>query len=260
MTRSVSAICSMGAAALSLAIPSSALTATSLGSTFPPSEACAENTTYIQTTSPGSAYAAPSDGVITRWSYYAGSDPVVPTVSVRFKVGRATPGSDLSSWALALQIVGESASETAIAGQLNTFPTRVPVKAGDFIGMYLGGSNDRFTNCADTSSGYYNHYDDTYVAAGSGDVFLREQGRDDVAAVLESDVDMDGLGDETQEPCPANPALQSPCPNTQTTTATTTATGQRTAALKKCKKKAKKKHWSKKQRKKCKKQANQLPV
>jgi hypothetical protein len=234
----------------SLAIASGAVAATSLGSTFPPSEACGENTTYLQTTSPGSAYTATSDGVITRWSYYAGSDPLVPSVNVRFKVGRATPGSDLSSGALGLQVVGESASENAIAGQLSTFPTRVPVKAGDFIGMYLGGSNDRFTNCADDSSGFYNHYDGTYVAAGSGDVFLREPGREDVAAVLEPDVDMDGLGDETQEPCPANPAQATPCPAPSTTT-----TGRRAAALAKCKK-----SHSHKKRKKCRKKANQLPV
>jgi hypothetical protein len=75
MIRSVNAICSMGAAALSLALASSAGAATNVGSAFPPTDACSEDTTTIQTTSPGDAYAAPSDGVITRWSYYAASSP-----------------------------------------------------------------------------------------------------------------------------------------------------------------------------------------
>ena len=164
------------------------------------------------TGSPGNTYTAPSSGVISRWSFQAGSS--VPE-SVKLKVGRAAPGTNLSAPTVDLSVTGESASEVLVTNSLNSYSTRVSVQQGDFLGIYLGGID--YVPCGDQSStGFVDHYNVSDVLAGTNATFTREtEGQVEVAAVLEPDADHDGFGDETQDQCATNAGTQGPCTATQ---------------------------------------------
>jgi hypothetical protein len=229
------------AAAMAVA-PTSASAATNLGSTFAPG-ICGQDTTYIQTAAPGNTYTVPFNGVITRWSYQAGATNV-PT-SMKLKIGRVAPGTDLSMNAT-VTIVGESTAQTPTASAVNTYPTQISVQAGDHIGEYLNGGT--FVGCSRSDATYTDHYFVADVAPGSSDTFTVENLQQDISAVLEPDCDHDGLGDETQDP------------NTSSCNPPAAPTGQRAAALRRCKKRAHKRDWSHKRLKKCKGKAKLLPV
>ena len=82
------------ATAVVLLSPTSVGAATNLGTTFDPTDTCAADTTYLITGSVGNAYTVPFSGVISHWSFQAGSG--APD-SLRLKVGRAATGTDLSA-------------------------------------------------------------------------------------------------------------------------------------------------------------------
>jgi hypothetical protein len=174
-----------------LAVPASVGAATQIGQTFLPNDNCGGPVTALQSTSPGSSYAAPSDGVLTSWSFQADS---TPPSQMKLKVGRHVGGNDFL-------IVGESQLESTGASQLNTFPTRVSVHAGDAIGFFLSGEG----NCSrGPLAGFAFHQivgsdpppDATVTFSPAIGTQL------DVAASLEPDCDQDGFGDETQDPNP----------------------------------------------------------
>jgi hypothetical protein len=167
----------------------SALAATPLGQTVG-SMFCSQPQTLFQTTSPGINYSAPSPGVITSWSYQA---PAAADIRpIELKAARSAGVNDLT-------IVGESERVTPTTPlAVNTFPTQVPVQAGDVIGLYLpnagrcGVSNPDFAihrilDGVDRPPGDTS----TYTAADNVQV--------NVAATLEPDCDSDGFGDETQD-------------------------------------------------------------
>ena len=174
--------------------------------------------------------------MISRWSFQAGSS--VPD-SVKLKIGRAAPGTNLSAPTTDLSVTGESASEVLVTNSLNSYSTRVPVQQGDFLGIYLGGID--YVPCGDQSStGFVDHYNVSDVLAGTSATFTREtEGQIEVAAVLEPDADHDGFGDETQDQCATNGGTQSPCPVT--------------SAKRKCKKHKKHHSAESAKKKKCKK-------
>jgi hypothetical protein len=230
------------AAAALIAAPSGASAATQVGQTVDPSSSeCSQNLTRLQPTSPSNQYAIPFDGVITSWSFLGGS--IVPS-QMKLKVGLVIPS-------IALGVNGESALETPAANTLNTFSTRIPVRALDVIGFYFPSPNS--VRCADTSApGYADAFTagDSMPGAAAFPITTEPDVRLDVSAQLEQDADHDGFGDETQDQCPTNAATQGPCPQAA-------PTGQRDAALKKCKKKHPK---GSTKRKKCIKKAKKLPV
>jgi hypothetical protein len=238
MGRRVS-IALMVAMGLTLAAPGSGFAATPLGQAFAPPDGCATDTTYLQTLSPGSTYTAPFNGVITGWSYQADS---APPASVKLKVGRVAPGIDLSMNA-DITVVGESTPQVPAANTLSHYPAKIPVQAGDFIGIYLGPGGA--PNCEDFPDDFHNQFNNSDVMPGTLTPFSNEDGRLDIAALLEPDCNHNGLGDETQETKVSGPG----CP----------PTGQRAAALRKCKKKRKLTH-DQKRFKKCRKRAKRLPV
>src|SRR5688572_25910754 len=138
--------------ALVLAVaPTGAGAATTLGQTFAPGS-CASNT-YIQTISPANNYRAPHAGVITSWSHQAG--PVAPT-QLRLKIARPGPGANFAFDA-PITIVGQSDLETvAVAGAVRSYPSRVPVQAGDMIGYFINAST---VFCSRNDATYTDHYD-----------------------------------------------------------------------------------------------------
>jgi hypothetical protein len=238
-------------AGLALAAPGPASAATTLGSTFVPTGNCGTDTTYIQTVSGGQPYSAPYSGVITSWSFQPPGTEVPTTI--KLKVGRVPPGADLTN-NVSITIIGESAPQTPSGSGLNTFPTRIPVQAGDDIGIYVNAPAIVVHSC-NFDGAYTDHFGDGDIAPGTTETFTGETFHHDVSAMLEPDADHDGFGDETQDQCPTNASTQGPCP-----VSPASATGQRAAALKKCKKNAHKKHWTKKRLKKCKRKAKRLPV
>jgi hypothetical protein len=196
----------VGAAAMHLLAPGSAGAATEIGATFDPGTSSCGNPLLQSASPPADIYAAPAAGVITSWSYQASRVPV----RLQLKVGRPAGTNQFA-------ITGESAVETASSIPLNVFPTRIPVLAGDLIGIrpiVVGGIG---IPCIRSMPGYsYSAYvlgDDIPVGTTaafnppSGNVQL------DVAASLEVDLDADDFGDETQDRCLGVPGPADGCPS-----------------------------------------------
>jgi hypothetical protein len=228
-----------GAAGLLFAAPGTAGAATTLGETFVPPDAFTEVSIALQAQSPGNAYAAPSPGVITSWSFQA-SFGALPQ-GLKLKVGRPAGGADFT-------IVGESAPKNPISNQLNTYTdVSIPVQTGDVIGLYPGDvDNDaHFFRSVDESKGFgaVVHVGD--LAPGGTDDFEGPVSvyQLDVSAKLEPDADHDGFGDETQDQCATNASTQGAC----------SASPTPTPHKKKCKKKHKKRSAAEAKAKKCKK-------
>jgi hypothetical protein len=182
------------AAAALIVGPSGASAATQIGETFDPTGNCIANFTRLQSVSPANSYAAPSAGVITRWSYdHAGDPSSVP--NLKFKVGRAAPGADLTMPA-DFTIIGESGVVTPDPNTLNSYPVRIAVQAGDVIGIY----NETAGLCQRDVIGYTEHYRAGDVEPGETEEFTPlTTVQLDVSAILEADCDKDGRGDETQD-------------------------------------------------------------
>jgi hypothetical protein len=179
----------LAAGLVGLSIPGSASAATQIGETFNPTGGGpGAGATIIQTTSPLGQYAAPFAGVITSWSYQApASDPP----ELKFKATRHAGANSFT-------IVGEDGPRTPTAGTLNTFPTRVPVLAGDVIGLYVSTSG----LVVRAGGGVYflhREFADSSPGTTSAFVLSGVSQQIDVSASLEPDADDDGFGDETQD-------------------------------------------------------------
>jgi RTX calcium-binding nonapeptide repeat (4 copies) len=166
--------------------PSGASAASLIGETFTPSVGCASNTTRLQNVSPGDQYSAPTDGVITRWSFQA---PATPP-QLKFKVGRPAGGDSFT-------MIGQSELVVPVADVLNSYFVQIPVNAGDIIGLWTA------TNgfCRRMQDGYRHRSIAGDVQPPTQAVFPTEpQAQLDISALLEPDCDNDGFGDETQDP------------------------------------------------------------
>jgi len=193
-------VCAVGALALA---PSPAGAAVTIGETFTPNAGFqCQNDTWLQAlfpAPPAAQYSAPSDGVITSWSFEAAA--TAPTL-LRFKTFRTAPSLGEPTY----DIVGRSAHEHPPANRTSTFETRIPVEAGDLIGIYAEGSN---VPCKRAASDYLVHFQFGDDALGVRRTFVEESGFQlDLAAQLEPDADKDGFGDETQDQCSSDSAVQ----------------------------------------------------
>ena len=157
--------------------------ATQIGETFVPTGGFASGKTYLQATSPNSSYTIPAAGVLTSWS---SQGPSSGSASVAFQAGRPGAGTNYT-------IVASSAVHPVGAGQTFTGQLSYPVKAGDVIGLYINSDASfvRFVSgfglVAKTGGN-----DGSYTSPGA-------EAQLDVSAVLEPDVDGDGLGDDSQD-------------------------------------------------------------
>lgn len=154
---------------------------------------------------------APISGVITEWTVntniavesegkLAGEFPRV--LQQRLLVLRAE--GEL------FKVVGESAGGVLSLKGANTYTSRVPVQAGDYLGI----AGSPFAAWCETKDPA-----DTYAAAtggtpvGSSFRVERSSGLQvPIVARVEPDADGDGYGDETQDGCPQSAAYQTPCP------------------------------------------------
>jgi hypothetical protein len=238
------------AAALMTAAPGAGA-ATKLGQTFVPTYAnsCtgAPDWESLQTSGvSGPSSQAPSAGVLTSWSFEAGSQTTVLTMRV-FRP-TATPNQ--------FQTIadGSDLQTIAPASGAHTFPTRIPVQAGDFVGIRSTTGECAAVTGVSGDKGAF-HVGTATNVGGFGTFTPNSTVIYDISALLEPDADRDGYGDETQDQCPTNASTQGPCPSPASA-----PTGARAAALAQCKKRARKHDWSHKHLRKCKQAANLLPV
>jgi hypothetical protein len=135
-------------------------------------------------------------GVITSWSTMALA--VNPGTMV-LKVGREGPDDTYT-------ITGSGPQQPLVAGRLNSFLTRIPVRAGDVLGLYTSTPS----GCAVISglpAGDVVRHASFTPDLGVGAVYVTdipETGfRLNVSARVEPDADGDQYGDLTQDACPS---------------------------------------------------------
>ncbi len=194
---------------LSVALASPAEAGIRLGQTFLPNFATCggvpASETFTSASAHGLTHRAPHDGVLTSWSHrtISGADS---TLTVR--VFREAAAADQ------FLVVGDGGALQVVPGDggVHTYATRIPVRAGDYVGyLATGGAcvstnglpGDRLRARSGTATPVGGTA--TYVENAGG--FLI-----DISAVLEPDVDRDGYGDETQDACLTSAALHTACP------------------------------------------------
>jgi hypothetical protein len=164
--------------------------------------------TLIQLTQNNVPTVAPTSGVVTSWKIRLVPIPI--SVPQQLKVFRATANPTQ------FQVVGESAVSNVISGE-NVFPTRIPIQAGDRLGLF-GNSTIGTLFCgespeAESPGNSVGVIPGNATAGTTATLALTETEQLVPAiAVIEPDADNDGFGDETQDKCPQNAALQVPCP------------------------------------------------
>lgn len=207
-------------AALALAAPATA--ATTVGQTFVPTTECVPSSTAqreaFQSSRAAGTVAAPTAGVLTSWSYESGTDPA--SITLRAYRPTATLGD--------FTVIGDAGTPKDIPASsgLHTFNTRIPVQAGDLIGLRVA-----LGQCASFSAvptDVMNLDQGTVTPVGQAATYPPFAGFIvDVSAQLEPDADGDGFGDETQDACPDQATSQSPgCVDPNDATAPDTAISQ----------------------------------
>jgi len=180
----------------------SAAAATEFGDSCVANDVTGVSATLFEITANSNALptTAPSAGVITSWKSILAAPVSVPQT---LEVLRPTSPTTV-------QIVGESAQN--ITEGLNAFATRIPVQAGDRLGLF-GGSEFGNLVCELEGINLIGGFGGSGGGVGSTISFFEiEARRIPVSAILEPDADNDGYGDETQDKCPQNAATQGPCP------------------------------------------------
>ena len=146
------------------------------------------------------SYTVPAGGgVVTSWAHMA-PDPIGFAETMALQMLRPAGGTQFT-------VIGQSAVQTIINGP-NSFPTRIPVQAGDVLGLYVQhGGNVAY--CQEAAP-MFNEGDKTREidftqnpAVGTTLDFAgnEQAARLDASAVIEPDADGDGFGDETQDTC-----------------------------------------------------------
>jgi uncharacterized repeat protein (TIGR01451 family) len=197
-----------------LGVASGASGATQIGQTTdsPGNASCnagASNPTvrWQHTTDPASAsYAVPAGGgVITSWTTNPGANA---GTSTRLEVVREGPGAAAGTNI----VVGESDVQANIPPHnAASFPTRIPVQAGDVIGLEIATGTTIF--CASPGNPGDSTIRSSDPGPGNALTQVLQQGGFlvDVSAVVEPDADGDGFGDQTQDQCPTDPTTQAAC-------------------------------------------------
>lgn len=155
--------------------------------------------------------AAPADGVITAFTLQdAGTNPDNGWAPVHLRVTRTTTGGQTWSG------LGISTPDVTPAtnGSVQTFPARVPVGAGDYVGLETIGGNSIRAGIQLTGASVNLLVGDAFPEPGKAipaDSNLPGVGLA-LRATLEPDADRDGYGDETQDRSkgPSQPAACAP--------------------------------------------------
>ncbi|HVO53256.1 MAG TPA: hypothetical protein VMT37_02480 [Solirubrobacterales bacterium] len=201
--------------ALGLLGAASASAATEFGDTCIGNGAAPGNYTLTTESDPSSALpiTAPVSGIVTQLKVNIDSSFSPPPVPSWIKVlhPTGTPGS--------FQVTGE-AQMTLRSGTLNTANVRMPIQAGDQLGLY--GAVVEFAPGESGPISFLcgsDHAPGAEILAHGGDLLLGETGSFfaaapeavPVVARIEPDADGDGYGDETQDKCAQAATLQTAC-------------------------------------------------
>ena len=155
----------------------------------------AEPCTGVQTQLPGHQITSPIDGVVVRWRVGDGQGPLA------FRVIRDAGGGSFTGVGRSKTVTPSTPpSDVGQPPTISTFPTRIPVRAGDYGGVDLtpdsalgqrptGGA----TIVAFVPSLADNETRSSQFAASNTEALVN--------ADIEPDVDRDGFGDETQDLC-----------------------------------------------------------
>ncbi len=134
-------------AALGVAVPTATAAKTKtvkVGQLSTPNAPCMGPFTALQTgVSSGRSYTVPKKGVITSWSWKDGATTVS---GLKLAVGRSEGGG-------VYEIVASEKAGTQKKNKVNTYKAHIRVKAGDLIGILVGGGGPCLTetgNMADT--------------------------------------------------------------------------------------------------------------
>jgi hypothetical protein len=144
--------------------------------------------------------AAPSAGVITQWKLNLVQEAAGFSIPQEVKVLRVDTTSKT------VQVIGQSAG--SVTAGTNAIKTRIPVQAGDRLGVF-GASEEFGTLYCETEGANV-----IGVFEGNGGPYMEGPApiRVPAAAVVEPDADGDGYGDETQDQCPGSASTQAACP------------------------------------------------
>jgi hypothetical protein len=203
---------------LVLAVPSPAPAATIVGSTGTPIDVNYPNTENrvwvqdVQAGEGGSEYTVTAPGVITSWSSMANA---VPNRTQKLLITRNANAD--ATW----DVVARDVLRTLVTPSvLNVFTgLHLPVAAGDQLALYSpaaqpgpGGATSAIytknpsTNVARSLTGA--EPGASFTVSGTPEANTRLN----AAAAVEPDADGDTFGDETQDLCPTNAAVQVACP------------------------------------------------
>lgn len=141
-------------------------------------------------------YRSPVSGVVTSWR-------VVPGTA-----GGSAQLAVVSDNLVNLVTVKALSAIQPINAVDLTFPARTPISTGDYVGVWgTGGFYCEASVMPGTGDNA--RVDSTGLTVGLTNAGNRSNNhRPIVAATVESDVDSDGFGDETQDQCPTNPTRQ----------------------------------------------------
>jgi hypothetical protein len=203
-----------GAAGALLALPATGSAAVTIGETLDPSAVTAsvycdtgdEPATFATTALPSGTPASPIDGVVVRWRFLNKQT----AISLRPRVLKQALGGFTGA---------AGGDETAPFTGLGEFEARLPIAAGDYVGVDFPCSSsaphpaltERWYPGGGASVGYW-------VPALADGGPLRATSYDDVNyslmmnADVEPDADHDGYGDETQDGCPTKTGTHEQCP------------------------------------------------
>jgi hypothetical protein len=157
-------------------------------------------------------FVVPSAGVITAWSTKANGNAGQQAALKTLRQIGTPPG------AFTYSIVGSSALESLSPGVTNRFGTRIPVQAGDKLGYFFPSGAEDSQVCRYTDGG---GSDDTRGGPSSGLTGSSFTSTDDdssttkymnLEAVVETDADGDGFGDDTQDRCRGASGPNGGCP------------------------------------------------
>ena len=194
----------LGASALTFAVPSPATAASTTVGNGCVATAPAANYTIVMTARSvlnPLPVAAPSGGVIVKAqiSMPAVGSPYPNAV----KVMRAT--------GVANQYTVVAQSAPLPANGITTFDVRLPIAAGDVLGLYGGATGTLYCSTPDAGDTVGVIVGDQ--APGTTATYAPATGIAlPVVVTVEPDADKDGYGDETQDQCPQLASTQSACP------------------------------------------------
>jgi hypothetical protein len=189
-------------AALLLMLPSASGAAVTIGADVNAAsgqpESCGEPCTFFQTVDPGRQFTAPTSGVVVRWR-------------VRDSIGTLKLRVLRPAGAGTYTGAGTSAPGALPSGVVTTFDTRLPINAGDFIGVDLVDANSALGTRplgGGQEAGFIPPLADGQTRSPEG---TNNDVENLYNADIEPDADRDGFGDETQDLCSKDASTQGLC-------------------------------------------------